>query len=42
VVDFMLNNLSCPAGEGLDTNLKIPVLPAYLDGLPAPRLACAD
>ncbi|KAF5045076.1 hypothetical protein DSECCO2_485110 [anaerobic digester metagenome] len=38
VVDLMLNNLGCPAGESLKAGLEALVLALYLDRLPALRL----
>ena len=35
VIDFVLNNLSCPAGKGFQALLEIFILPAHFDGLPA-------
>ena len=35
VVNFMLDDLSCPACKGLDTKLEIRGLPTDFDGLPA-------
>lgn len=34
VVDLMLDDLGCPAGEGFQPLLKLLVLPAHLDGTP--------
>ena len=39
MVDLVLDDLRRPAGEGLDALLKALVLPADLDGLPAPGAA---
>ena len=33
MVDFVLNDLRCPAGERLDARLELLVLPLHLDGL---------
>ena len=33
MVDFMLDDLSRPAGKGLDAGLEFFVLPLHLDGL---------
>ena len=39
VIDLMLDNLGCPAGEGLQPGLELHILIADLDGLPALRFA---
>lgn len=35
VVDFMLDDLCCPAGKGLEPWLELLVLPLHFDGLEA-------
>ena len=39
VIDLMLNDLRCPAGEGLDSRLELGILVFHLDGTVAFGLA---
>ena len=41
MVDFVLDNLCGPAGEGFQSRLELFVLVLHLDGLPAARFARA-
>ena len=36
MVDFVLDDLGCPAGEGFDAGLEIPGLIAHIDLLTPP------